>query len=259
MRKIIKNIIVSNPKLGHILLFFIRPIFNLHPSMHSMRKTLYLMERQGFSPQVIWDVGAHLGEWGRLAKSVFADSQIILFEPLLEMKPFLDNFCKDYSDCKWYQLGLGNESKNLTLYITEDFASSSLLQETGIASTNSGVFYDVEVAIADDLIEKHNLPRPDLVKIDVQGFELEVLKGCKCCFGQTEAFIIEVSNFRFLQNQPIFHEIVEFMADNGYVLYDVIHLKPRFANGVLGQMDVCFVKEDGILRNAICHNKQLTN
>jgi hypothetical protein len=87
---------------------------------------------------------------------------------------------------------------------------------------------------------------PDLIKIDVQGFELEVLQGCQSCFGFTELFIIEVSFFKTHPERPVFLDVANFMDGKGYVVYDFADLKHRPFDGALGQADVCFVKRDGV-------------
>src|SRR6266436_4167158 len=82
---------------------------------------------------------------------------------------------------------------------------------------------------------------PDLVKLDVQGFELEALKGATQLFGRTEVFIMET---------PVFHEVVQFMADRGYLTYDFPGFLRRPRDGALGQCGVCFVRENSPLRES---------
>jgi len=89
---------------------------------------------------------------------------------------------------------------------------------------------------------------PDLVKLDVQGFELEVLSGAETTFGRTELFIVETSLFRFLPNQPLIREVISFMADRDYELYDITAHLRRPYDGALGQVDLAFVKADGRFR-----------
>ncbi len=108
----------------------------------------------------------------------------------------------------------------------------------------------VPVVTIDELLERGELVLPELVKVDVQGYELEALRGAARLFGTTEVFIVEVSFFAFGPGWPLFHEVIAFMAERGYVVYDVADLTPRLLDGALGQADVCFAREHGTLRRS---------
>ena len=104
------------------------------------------------------------------------------------------------------------------------------------------------VVTIDSLLEEGAIEMPDLVKLDVQGFELEALRGGQRLFGPVEAFVLEASLFRFMPGIPLFHEVVAFMAERDYLAYDFGGWLRRPHDGALGQTDVCFARKNGILR-----------
>jgi FkbM family methyltransferase len=54
---------------------------------------------------------------------------------------------------------------------------------------------EIEISSIDDLLSESVIHNPELIKIDIQGYELEALKGAERTFGHTEVFILEVSLF----------------------------------------------------------------
>ena len=105
----------------------------------------------------------------------------------------------------------------------------------------------VPIVTLDALIGAGEFPVPDLIKIDVQGFELEVLRGSLGCLGRCEMLIVETSFHHPLGERPSFYRVVELMEAYGYRIFDLADLKYRSGDGALGQADICFVRREGLL------------
>ena len=63
-----------------------------------------------------------------------------------------------------------------------------------------------------------NLPGPDMIKLDTQGTELDILKGAVKCLETCSLVEIEVEFFPMYKDQPLFHDVMGFMLDQGFEL-----------------------------------------
>jgi hypothetical protein len=106
------------------------------------------------------------------------------------------------------------------------------------------------VLVLDELLAAGELPQPEFLKLDVQGYELEVLRGAAGALRACQAVMAEVNLFRYAPETPLADEVVAFLRGHGFVLYDIVGLLRRPLDDALGQMDLVFVKEDHPLRKS---------
>lgn len=208
------------------------------------------LQNRGLSVRGIIDVGANYGVWTQMALQCFPQAAVIAIEPQVEMVPSLTNLCQNYPHVQLIQAGAGRSSGELVQTIWEDLAGSSFLPTVDPEKMSSGQQRKTRIVTIDDLLSSRPDFQPDLVKLDIQGFELEALAGASSLFGVTEVFIIETSLFPFLSNEPIAREIIEFMASKKYEIYDITGVLRRPYDGALGQIDLAFAKKDGVLRSS---------
>ena len=110
----------------------------------------------------------------------------------------------------------------------------------------------VQVTSIDDLIESGEMEIPQIIKLDIQGYEIEALKGATKTFGVTELYLLETSMFKFddAPDMPDFTDIFNFMAERNYVPYEFPAFLRRPYDGALGSCDVAFVQKNGLLRKS---------
>jgi hypothetical protein len=106
----------------------------------------------------------------------------------------------------------------------------------------------VPVTTLDTLSREHGLGGPYVLKVDVEGAELDVLAGASLVLQRTEMVLLEVSLFELNPGAAQFGDVVCWMRDNGWTVYDVYNGHVRPLDGALAQLDVAFVREDGPLR-----------
>ncbi|MBK8284631.1 MAG: FkbM family methyltransferase [Ahniella sp.] len=134
--------------------------------------------------------------------------------------------------------------EELTLSLVE--TASSVLSEHVAKHARSRTFESVAL---DDWWERSDrIDPPDFIKLDVQGFELEVLKGAERLLPNVEVILAEVNLLDIHKDVPLVHEVSNWLADHGFVSFDVAGLTRRPLDRALWQMDLVFVRRDGRFR-----------
>lgn len=166
---------------------------------------------------VVWDVGANVGLYTtRFAQAVGPTGRVLAFEPTPVCFAQLGQAVSGRSNVQLLQLALGAQAGTFAMSLADDplGATHSLAVAAGASSV------DVEVARGDDLIASGRAPQPDVLKIDVEGFELDVLEGLTQCLAHSRcrAVFCEV-HFALLDQRgqrqaPA--QIVEALTRNGF-------------------------------------------
>ncbi|HXH17949.1 MAG TPA: FkbM family methyltransferase [Chitinophagales bacterium] len=235
---------------------FVKKIFNLlgfeitrrwNTPVGDVEFFLRDVKRRGLKCQYILDVGAYKGKFSRLAKSSYPESVIYMVEPLSEMRNYLEEFCRKYPESKYFDFAVGPVNGTRELRVFKDLAWSGFMEED-IPVRDKRTSRIVEMRTIDSMIQTRQMELPDLVKLDVQGYELEVLKGAERLFGKTELFIIEAALHNKHKSYPLIAEVVAYMNERDYLVYDFAGFLRQHHDGSLIECDLCFVKRNSFLR-----------
>ena len=201
----------------------------------------------GLAPRTILDVGAALGDWSQAAAKAFPAARVVLVEPLAEFAPVLRSLAAGLMRADVVEAAAGSTAGERTLNVHEDLVGSSLLRESEGPQVD-GVPRAVRTVALDELANELELEPPYLLKLDVQGAELDVLAGATCVVGDSLAIHAEVSFFPFFDGGATFEAVVAALRERGFVVYDVLNLSRRPLDGALAQADLLFVPEDSPTR-----------
>jgi len=197
----------------------------------------------GVLPKTVIDVGAASGTLALY--ETFPDARHILIEPLVEFKPQLEKLKKTVAHLDYVIAAASRQAGEIVLNVHRDLYGSSIYLETEESDVN-GTARTVAAVSLDGLCESS--PSPYLIKLDVQGGELDALAGAERTLSLTEYVVLETSLFQFYQGGPQFRDTLEFMHQRGFVLYDLLDPQYRPLDNALSQVDAVFVREGGALR-----------
>jgi FkbM family methyltransferase len=165
------------------------------------------------------DVGANRGQFTLLCAGLFPAARIFAFEPLPEPYAVLAQLAARDRRIETYRAAIGPHAGPARMHVMHPDHSSSLLAPTGRQTAIfQGVGHNgtaaVEVAHLDAFLGPQDLAAPALLKLDVQGFELEALKGCASLLGCFGAVYVECSFECLYAGQALAHEVLAYL--NGY-------------------------------------------
>jgi FkbM family methyltransferase len=239
-------------------------IFN-HMSLRKLRKVLRILphqelrrglkfgvgaaiEHSGFLEQqeyaTVLDAGANKGQFSLIARFHSPGAQIIAFEPLDDQADvFAKVFTKDPA-VTLHRYALGSATGETEINVSSSPDSSSLLPiselqtqhfpGTGLATTKT-----IRVKRLDDCVAPEELDSNTLLKIDVQGFELELLKGATAALERIGAVYVECSFIELYEGQALAFEVIAYLQQHGFVLRGIYN--PQYdAAGVTIQADLAF-------------------
>lgn len=201
-----------------------------------------------FKATRLCDIGAYKGHWSFVMQQLNAQLQsVVMFEPQAKLISHLRDRELGGVKKKIYQCALGDREQHLTLAggtpsaSLYEVAENQLRYFPGSTNQESEV---AEVKVLDDVYAKEGLEYPDLIKMDVQGYELNVLRGARSVLAHARYLVIELSLREFYNGQPPLWELWRFLDEEQYVMVDHgYELRSRTPPFELLQFDAVFMNK----------------
>jgi len=196
--------------------------------------------------KTVIDIVANKGQFSLAVRYWIPEAQIIAFEPLRGAVETYRRIFQDDKKVILHQVAVGPGEVESIIHISKADDSSSLLpisqlQTKLFPGTEEIRTEPVEVKRLSELISPEDLIAPILLKLDVQGFELDVLKGCKDLFYLIEDIIVECSFMELYKGQALVFEVVRYLDSIGYIFQNIYNLESDH-NGNAIQGDFVFQK-----------------
>jgi FkbM family methyltransferase len=171
------------------------------------------------------DVGASRGQFTLLSAGLYPEARIFAFEPLPQPYAVLARVTARRPRIRTHQAAIGPQAGPTRMHVMRPDDCSSLLAPSALESTIFGSAEDGSATIAlaplDAFLSARELAPPALLKLDVQGFELEALEGCAALLDRFAAVYVECSFERLYEGQALADEILAHLAERGFGLKGV--------------------------------------
>jgi FkbM family methyltransferase len=181
------------------------------------------LKGSGVRPRTVVDVGT--GRGTPQLYEAFPKSYQVLVEPLKEHEPGLQNILTRY-DGEYFLTAVGSSNRKATITVEpKRIHKSSLHQRTAMTSTGDlAEKRKITVTTLDTLMEERSFRPPFGLKIDTEGFELEVIRGAPKFLRKTQFVIAEVSVAERFVGGYSFAEFTGAMTRNGFFLWDIVNV-----------------------------------
>ena len=178
-----------------------------------------IRDQYKYTPMVAYDIGACVLHWTNAAKTVWPDAEYVAFDALAAAE-FL------YQEARMkYNIGVLSDvdGKEIDFYQNEhDPAGNSYYRENSELSPGADILYTeahkrrFKTMTLDSVVIAKKLPLPDLIKIDVQGAELDVLRGAEQTLKTAKHVILELQVVEYNKGAPLHVEVIAYMDSIGY-------------------------------------------
>lgn len=197
--------------------------------------------------KTIVDVGANRGQFALAARAVCPSAAIISFEPLQAPADVYRKVFAHKDAVTLLQFAIGENTSDAVMHVSRSDDSSSLLP---ISKLQSELFPNtaeketqcVQVKRLPEVVSTAEIVQPSLLKIDVQGYEKEVLAGVGNLLQAFTWIYVECSFMELYCDQTLAHEVIAMLAGRGFRLEGVYNLSYD-RNGIAIQGDFLFVNE----------------
>jgi FkbM family methyltransferase len=168
-----------------------------------------------------------------------------MIEPQRDKKAELDIVAGKLPDVDYASALVGAELRDSVSFHVNDTVSSVLPEKESTAAEQT----TLPMTTLDRLTEGTRFEDPGFLKLDVQGYELEVLRGAESLLsrGNVEVLLMEVSLIEINEGAPLAADVLSFMDERGYQLYDICSFFRRPLDDALWQIDSIFVRKDSDL------------
>jgi FkbM family methyltransferase len=198
----------------------------------------------------VYDVGANVGLFAKTCSVLFQHVEITCFEPVPTTYEVLKSECGGSPRIQVEQLAVGERAGVQRMYTSGFDQADSLLKPgkdllNGWCAAKPSGYVDVKVVTLDDYVQDNNDEMNIFLKIDVQGYELFVLKGAGKTLQRCRCIQVEVSIKEMYEDAPKLPDVWQFLTNHGFELAEIFGVLRSPQHGLPVSCDLLFINNRG--------------
>jgi len=177
------------------------------------------------SIKTVFDIGANVGQSALVYERLFPEADIYSFEPVSDTFKTLTENTASRKRIKTFNCAFGDRDHGMQINLAEDSTASS------ITHYKTSRVEDISVRTLDAFVRSNAIQQIDFMKIDTEGYELEVLAGAEQMLRDQRIHIlyIEAAPYRTERHFVSFAEITEQMLKHHYDLFGIYEQQPHWS------------------------------
>jgi FkbM family methyltransferase len=171
------------------------------------------------------DIGANRGQFALAARAI-SGAKVISFEPLPQVATIFRKIFSNDPSVRLYVAAIGESAEKRMIHLSARDDSSSLLEMGELQSsifpgTEAVGSMEIEVGVLEQFITRDDIIRPAMLKLDVQGFEMQALVGCGTLISYFDFIYCECSFVELYKGQALGGEVINYLAALGFNLIGI--------------------------------------
>lgn len=193
-----------------------------------------------FQPNSILDIGCNTGQFYNSCRNIFPSATFYLIDGNSRCESFIKNLGPDYSIAL-----LSDSIKTVDFYVRKNellCTGNSIYRENTVFFTDDQILVEkLQTTTLDSLLPNKTF---DLIKIDVQGSEIDIIKGGLDLVSKAKGLLLEVSLVEYNFKAPKREQVYSYMSSIGYEAKELIGNIGHPIDGSLIQQDILFINKN---------------
>lgn len=197
----------------------LRALSNQRLLPHAHTEYLIKLRDSGFSPKVVYDIGACVLHWTNEAQWIWPDATVVAFEAMDSAE-----FLYKERGIQYHMGVMSNTDGQDVDFYQNDYhpGGNSYYKENPAVNAQAPEYFNeshlrkLKTNTLDTVVANNRFPAPDMIKMDVQGAELDVLKGAINTLKTVKHVILELQVVEYNEGAPLRDTVIEYMQAQGF-------------------------------------------